>query len=312
MAGEPIVELRDVRAVRGGFEALRGVSLALAEGEAAFIMGSAGSGKSVLLKTAAGIRLPSEGEVLYKGRPLDRMSAREEAAFRRASGFVFQDAALWANQSLFDNLALPVRVHEGSWGKAEVERAVRRAAELVGFSEDLRARPSELSSGERRLIGLARALVLDPPLVFMDDPVSELDEEAAERVLGIIAALKGRGRSLAVVSSSSECVSRFADRVVALKGGTILASGSYDEAIAWADPEVRAVTGRLRSRRDERPEWDSGLAGDWARAFSDDSFVIPEAAAAKASDSDDALADLGDIINDVPEADDGARGKDGE
>lgn len=312
MGAVPIVELREVSALRGGFEALRGVSLSFPEGAATFIMGSAGSGKSVLLKTAAGIRLPSGGEVLYKGKSLARMSAREEAAFRKGSGFVFQDAALWANQSLFENLSLPARLHEGSWGKPEVERAVRRAAELVGYAEDLGVRPAELSSGERRLIGLARALVLDPPLVFMDDPMAELDEEAAERVLGILAALKERGRSLVVVSSSSECVSRFADRVVALKDGQALASGSYDEATSWADGAVRSVTGRLRVRRGERPEWDSGLAGDWARALSEDSFVIPEAAAPAAGSGDDALADLGDIINDVPGADDEAREKDGE
>lgn len=307
MAAVPIIELRDVHAVRGEYEALRGVSLALPEGEASFLMGGAGSGKSVLLKTAAGIRLPSEGEVLYKGASLARMSAREEAAFRRDSGFAFQDSALWANQSLFDNLALPARVHEPGWGKAEVERAARRAAELVGFEDDLRARPAELSAGERQLIGLARALVLDPPLVFMDDPAANLDEEAAERVLGIIAALKERGRSLAIVSSSSDCVSRFADRVIALKDGHVIASGSYDEAAAWTDPAVRAVTGRLKARqRDEGPEWASGLAGEWARALAEDSFAIPE----DGRDRDDGrMADLGDIINDVADPDGGERGK---
>jgi phospholipid/cholesterol/gamma-HCH transport system ATP-binding protein len=313
MSSEPIIELRGVRALRGGYEALRGVSLAFPEGEASFVMGGAGSGKSVLLKTAAGLLLPSVGEVLYKGRPLDRMSPREEAVFRRATGFVFQDAALWANQSLFDNLALPVRVHEGSLGKAEVERAVRRAAELVGFAEDLHVRPAELSSGERRLIGLARALVLDPELVFMDDPEADLDEEAAERALGIIAALKERGRSLVVVGSSSDCASRFADRVAALKDGLVLAAGTYDEAAAWTDPAVRAVTGRLKSRRDERPEWATGPAGDWARAFAEDSFAIPESAAASGgAGPGGALADLGDIINDVPGAEGEAREKDEE
>lgn len=317
MAADPIIELRAIRALRGGYEALRGVSLAFPEGEASFVMGGAGSGKSVLLKTAAGIRLPSEGEVLYKGKPLERMSSREEAAFRRDTGFVFQDAALWANQSLFDNLALPVRVHEPAFGKAEIERAVRRAAELVGFAEDLHVRPAELSSGERRLIGLARALVLDPSLVFMDDPAADLDEEAAERALGILAALKERGRSLVVVGSSSDCASRFADRVAALKDGLVIAAGTYEEATAWTDPAVRAVTGRLRSRRDERPAWASGLAGDWARALAEDSFAIPEAAegpgaARPGAGRGGALADLGDIINDVPGADGEAREKDGE
>jgi len=272
----PIIELRDVCARRDGFEALVEVSLSSAEGEATFVMGGAGSGKSFLLKTAAGVILPSEGEVLYKGRPLSRMSGREEAAFRRDSGFVFQDAALWANQSLFENIALPARMHKGEWRKAELERAVRRAAEAVGYSDDLGVRPAELSSGERRLIGLARALVLDPQLVFMDDPAANLDEAAAERVLDLIGDLKKRGRSIIAVSSSSDCVARFADRVVALKDGRIAAAGSYDEAVEWSDPAALSITGRLKGRRAVQPAWAASLAGDWARTLADDSFVVPE------------------------------------
>jgi phospholipid/cholesterol/gamma-HCH transport system ATP-binding protein len=272
----PIIELRDVGVRSGDAEMLSSVSLSFYEHEAAFIMGGAGSGKSVLLKTAAGIRLPSEGDVLYKGKSLNRLSAREEAEFRRDSGFVFQDAALWANQSLYENISLPVRVHKPEWNKAEIDRAVRRAAELVGFSGGLGVRPAELSSGERRLIGLARALILDPPLVFMDNPAVNLDEAAAERVLEIMAALKERKRSIIAVSSSSDCVSRLADRVVALKEGRVMASGNYEEATAWKDPELRSIVGRLKPRRAETPAWTSTLAGEWARTLSEDSFVIPE------------------------------------
>jgi phospholipid/cholesterol/gamma-HCH transport system ATP-binding protein len=276
METAPIIELREVSVRSGEIEMLTSVSLSFFEGEAAFIMGGAGSGKSVLIKTAAGIRLPSEGDVLYKGKSLDRLSAREEAEFRHCSGFVFQDAALWANQSLYENISLPVRVHKPEWNKAEIDRAVRRAAELVGFSDSLGVRPAELSSGERRLIGLARALVLDPPLVFMDDPAANLDEAAAERVLELMIALKERKRSIIAVSSSSDCVSRLADRVVALKEGRVIACGNYEEATAWTAPELRAIVGRLKARRSEAPAWTSTLAGEWARALSDDSFVIPE------------------------------------
>ena len=276
MEGSPIIELRGVCARRGGYEALAEVSISSAEGEATFIMGGAGSGKSFLLKTAAGLLLPSEGEVLYKGRSLAKLSGREEAAFRRDSGFVFQDAALWANQSLFENIALPARMHRPEWGKAELERAVRRAAESAGCCDDLGVRPAELSSGERRLRGLARALVLDPELVFMDDPAVNLDEEAADRVLGLIGDLRRRGRSIIAVSSSSDCVARFADRVVALKDGRVAAAGSYDEAVEWSDPAARAITGRLKGRLGSRPSWAASLTGDWARTIADDSFVIPE------------------------------------
>jgi phospholipid/cholesterol/gamma-HCH transport system ATP-binding protein len=294
----PEIELRGIRSVRGGYEALRGIDLSLFGGETLFAMGAAGSGKSVLIKTAAGIALPTEGEALYKGKSFAQMSEREEAAFRKASGFVFQDAALWANQSLYDNLALPARLHGPEWSKAELERAVRRAAEIVGYDEELRARPAELSTGERKLIGLARALVLDPELLFMDDPTSELDEASAARVLDIVDALKARGRSVFVTSGASDFASRCADKVAVLIGGALAAFGAYSEAAAWTDPEVRAVTGRLRARATaKRPAWEEGLAGAWAAALAEDPNPGPDAAPRAGDSGGEAL---GDIINDVP------------
>jgi phospholipid/cholesterol/gamma-HCH transport system ATP-binding protein len=302
MATTPIVELRGVRAVRGGYEALHETSLSLFEGETLFAMGGAGSGKSVLIKTAAGIGLPSEGEVLFRGKSLAQMSEREEAAFRKSSGFVFQDAALWANQSLYDNLALPVRLHAPEWSKSELDRAVRRAAEIVGYGQELRARPAELSSGERKLIGLARALVLDPELLFMDDPGSGLDESSAARVSDIVVASKARGRSVFVTSAASELASRCADRVVVLIEGGIAAEGSYAEAAAWTDPRVRAVTGRLRPRAVERKrEWEDSLAGAWAAALAEDPNPLPDERSPGGVDGGKGGGDLlGDIINDVP------------
>jgi phospholipid/cholesterol/gamma-HCH transport system ATP-binding protein len=299
----PEIELRGISSVRGDYEVLRGVDLSLASGEVLFAMGVAGSGKSVLIKTAAGIALPSEGEVLFRGKSLARMTAREEAAFRKASGFVFQDAALWSNLSLFDILALPARLHEPQWGKAEVERAVRRAVELVGYDQDLRSRPAELSTGERKLIGLARALVLDPDLLFMDDPTSNLDESAAARVPDIVDALKARGRSVLIASAASEFVARCADSVAVILGGGIAARGSYAEAAAWTDPRVRGVTGRLRARAASAPDWAGGLAGAWVEAIAADSAI---AEAPSSPDGPGTRSTLGDIINDKGEGEDGA------
>jgi phospholipid/cholesterol/gamma-HCH transport system ATP-binding protein len=300
MAAIPEIELRGIRSVRGGYEALRDIDLSLFRGETLFAMGGAGSGKSVLMKTAAGISLPASGEVFYKGKSLARMSEREEAAFRKASGFVFQDAALWANQSLYDNLALPARLHAPEWGKAELDRAVRRAAEVVGYDQDLRARPAELSAGERKLIGLARALVLDPELLFMDDPTSDLDEASAAMVSDIVDALKARGRSVLVTSGVSDFASRCADRVAVLIGGSLAALGAYDEAAAWTDPRVRSVTGRLKARSTApKADWEEGLAGAWAAALAADSTPPPDSVP-RTGEGDGDL--LGDIINDVQDA----------
>jgi len=246
------------------------------------------------------------------------MTRREEVEFRKRTGFVFQDAALWANQSLYDNVALPARIHDPSLGAAELEKAVRRAIELVGYADDLRARPADLSSGERRLIGLARAVVLDPELLFLDEPVSNLDEEAIDRVLSIVAALKERGRSIIVATSRSDVVSRFADRVGVLRGGRLLAYGTFDEAAAWPDPALRSVTGRLKARRHEAaPEWASSLAGAWAEAMAEDlpglrtdggagergTGPISTGDAGTETREPDDIA-LGDIINDVADGED--------
>jgi phospholipid/cholesterol/gamma-HCH transport system ATP-binding protein len=306
LAEIPEIELRGIRTIRGDYVVLNGIDLSLSRGETLFVMGNAGSGKSVLVKTAAGIALPTEGEILYKGKSLARMSEREEAAFRKASGFVFQEAALWANQNLYDNLALPARLHRPDWGKAELDRAVRGAAEIAGYDQDLYVRPVELSTGERKLIGLARALVLDPELLFMDDPTSELDESAAARIFDIVEAVKARGHSVLVTSGVSEFASRCADRIAVLLGGKLAAVGGYDEAAAWTDPGVRSVTGRLKARvRAEKPAWEDSLAGAWASAVAEN-FAPEETEAApwkKAQDSGRPGETLGDIINDVTDVD---------
>jgi ABC-type transport system involved in resistance to organic solvents, ATPase component len=221
MGGTHEIELRGLRSWRGGSEVLRGVDLAFERGQALFVTGAAGSGKSVLLKTAAGIFQPDEGEVLFRGARMDKWGKREEAAFRKVAGFVFEDAALWANQSLYDNLALPALVHEPGWSKAELDKAVRRAVELVGFRQNLRARPADLSAGERKLVGIARALVLDPELVFMDEPSAGLDEESARLLPALVLGLKERGRSVLATTTSSELIASCADAVAALSGGKV-------------------------------------------------------------------------------------------
>jgi ABC-type multidrug transport system ATPase subunit len=206
-------------------------------------------------------------------------------------------------------LALPARLHAPEWGKVELERAVRRAAEVVGYGEDLRVRPAELSSGERKLIGLARALVLDPELLFMDDPTSELDESSAAMVSDIVDALKARGRSVFVTSGVSDFASRCADRVAVLIGGRLAAFGAYAEAAAWTDPGVRSVTGRLKARSTvPKADWEEGLAGAWAAALAEDSDFAPEAEP-RIADEGGSSGALGDIINDVPDSEAGPDGE---
>lgn len=245
-----IIELAHVDVSRKGNAILRDLSLSLEEGETTVFMGSAGSGKSTLLKVAAGLLVPDQGRILFRGKDVARLSRDEEEAFRSTSAFVFQDAALWSNQNIFENLALPLRLHRHATPGPEMERLVRKALEMAGFEGDLSDRPAVLSMGERRLVGLARALVLDPELVFLDEPTAYLDETATGRIFEVLAQLRARGKTLVVVSSSSSFVSRSADRLGIVRDGSLAAYGSYEEAVEWNDASLRAETGRLRPRQE--------------------------------------------------------------
>jgi len=271
----PLLELRGIELVLGPGAGTTAASrearplsdrvLRVEPGTCVHLFGSAGSGKSSLLKVAAGIVPPERGEVLVEGRSLADLSRSEEAAFRRRCGFVFQDAALWSNMSLRDNIAFPLRVHEPGLPRAEVEAAVRRAAEAVGFEKGLEARPSDISVGQHHLIGLARALVLDPDLLFLDEPLASLDETEGLRVIDLVAESRRRGRTILTASGSNELAFRVADGIGVIRAGRMEAWGSYEEARLWKDGALRAVMGSLKPRRaagDLLGAWEESLAAD--------------------------------------------------
>lgn len=244
----PAIELRDVVASSGGYEILAGASVSFPAGSFSVVMGSAGSGKSTLLKVAAGLVIPDSGSVLVAGKDMGHWNRKDELAFRASSGFVFQDSALWANTSILNNVAMPIRVHKPWMGESDVAEAVRLALKRLGYDEGMAMRPAELSAGEQKLVSIARAVVHDPKLVFMDDPTSNLDEDAADRVFELLAELKGKGKTVIVAANNSELAYRFADSLGVIKGGKMAAFGPYDEAVGRAEEAPSASMARLKAR----------------------------------------------------------------
>ena len=263
---DPVIELRSVNTSSGGYQILKDVSVSFGEGATTAVLGSAGSGKSSLLKTAAGLHVAESGTVLFRGASLAAFSEDDERYFRSRTSFVFQDAALWANQTIFNNIALPLRVHRPWMGESEVAERVREVLAQVGYDEGQALRPAELSAGEQKLVSMARALVLDPELVFLDDPVTGLDEDAVERVQKVLEFLRRAGKSMLLVTGDMGWVNRFADRVVIIRNGRIAASGSYDEILADNVPEAAGLVARLRARgaraREGTPATVIRLAGE--------------------------------------------------
>jgi len=266
----PLVEVRGVSIRTAAKTVLDNVSLCIREGTTTVVMGRSGSGKSSLAKVAAGIVLPDEGELLLSGKPFGSLSKKALLEFRRRSGFVFQDAALWANQSLFDNVAFPLRFHRPTISQTELERAVATAIELAGCRHDLSARPADVSVGEAKIVGLARALVLDPDILYLDDPLSDSDETGRERLARLISGLRARGRTILVTGATPDLARRIADFVVVIGAGKIQASGDYGEASSWPDPVALGLPSRLAPRKGRE-----GLVGSWEDALADDEQAAP-------------------------------------
>lgn len=248
MDASPAIELRAAGASSGGYRILDTVDLAFPRGQVSVILGGAGSGKSTLIKLASGLIAPDQGAVFAFGKDMAKFGARDELDFRAQSGYVFQDAALWANQSILNNVAMPLRVHQPWMPPAEMEEAVRAQLKRLGYEEGLTMRPAELSAGEQKLVSIARALIHDPEIVFMDDPSSSLDEDASEHLFAELDLLRRKRRTVIVVSNNSDLSYRFADRLGVIRAGKIVAWGTYDETLARAEAALSGSIARLKAR----------------------------------------------------------------
>ena len=245
---EELLVLDGVRLLSQGFEVLKGISVSFPRGRATVIMGPSGCGKSTLLKVAAGILIPEEGRVLLEGEDLARLPDRRLKQFRRRNGFVFQDGALWGNQSIFDNLALPVRFHEPEADSREVHRRVMGTLGRLAMADQALLRPAQLSSGEHKLVSFLRGTILEPDIIFLDEPTSSIDHVMAERITTMIRQLRERGCTIITVTHDAGLTSLIADHLVVMKDGRILESGPFEAVRSSRDPEVAGVLSEVLSK----------------------------------------------------------------
>ncbi|MFP4535427.1 MAG: ABC transporter ATP-binding protein [Spirochaetaceae bacterium] len=238
---DSVISLEDVGLTIEDATILEGVNAEIPRNATTFIMGPSGSGKSMFLKCAAGIIPSDTGRVRFDGKDLARMREKEIREMRRDHGFVFQDAALWQNITVYQNLALPLQYHYPELSAEEVRRRIQGLIDLTQFSEDLSLRPASLSLGERKIASFIRALVLNPTLIFMDEPSTSLDSEAVERISEVIQRLKREGRTLLISSHNARLASRFADYVIVIDRGRVLAFDSMENIVKTESQRVRKI-----------------------------------------------------------------------
>jgi phospholipid/cholesterol/gamma-HCH transport system ATP-binding protein len=251
-----LIELRRVRKSFGSKVALDDVSLSVERGSTFVILGASGGGKSTLLKIMISALRADSGEVLIDGVDLQKASAAEVESTRRKFGVLFQDGALLNSLTVGENVALPVR-YGTRLPPETIDIMVKMKLELVGLREADGKLPSQISGGMRKRAALARAIALDPLIVFYDEPSSGLDPVATAVISGLINDLKTRmGLTNVVITHDIQSAFEIADRVVLLYKGRIAAQGTVPEILQNEDPIVRqfitgSATGPLEVRSTE-------------------------------------------------------------
>jgi len=242
-----LVELRDIEKSFEKNRVLRGVSLALTRGTILAVMGGSGTGKTVLLRIAAGLLPPDAGEVYLFGTRTDEMREEAMLPLRRRTGFVFQGAALFDSLSVFENVAYPLREHT-RMSLGQITERVHHFLSLVGLPDTDDLLPAELSGGMRKRVGIARAIVTEPEVVFFDEPTAGLDPTNARLVAQLIAQLRtGVCDSAIVVTHDVEFAELVANQMAILVDGKFADVGTPAEIHRSANPDVRRfLAGELR------------------------------------------------------------------
>jgi phospholipid/cholesterol/gamma-HCH transport system ATP-binding protein len=227
-----IVELKNVSFSAQEGYVVRNATVDFTASKTTAIVGPSGGGKSTVLKLAAGLLVPDQGEVFYRGKNVAQMNRSENLDFRREGAFVFQDSALWANQDLYEILELPLKIHFPGMTKTERAHRIREVTAKVGYKKELGIRPSRLSMGEQKLIAFARALLCEPSLLFLDEWTESLDETAADRLIDIVRQKQREGSSVIFVSHDMRLIMDLADFVVMVIDGKVTIKAPKDNIIS--------------------------------------------------------------------------------
>src|SRR6267378_2111240 len=242
---EPVVSLRNLRVSYGEREILHGISFDVVRGETLVILGGSGSGKSTLLRTLVGLEKPSAGEIWIKGRDLAKTSAAEMEEIRRKIGMSFQGGALFGSMTVGENVALPLREHT-RLEDSTIEIILRLKLQQVGLEGFEYYTPAQLSGGMKKRAAVARALAMDPEILFFDEPSAGLDPIIAAGIDHLILQLK-KAFHMTVIVVTHELASAFliADRMMLIDKGQIVASGTPEEMRRSTQPRVRQFLDRV-------------------------------------------------------------------
>jgi phospholipid/cholesterol/gamma-HCH transport system ATP-binding protein len=245
-----MIEVRDLKKSFGSHTILEGVTFRIEKGESVVIIGRSGGGKSVLLKHLIGLLNPDHGEVLIDGENIVPMKERELLKIRRKFGMLFQSAALFDSLSVAENVGFAFR-RDRSLPQEKITEKVNEVLELVDLQGTQMKKPSELSGGMRKRVGLARAIIYQPEIVLYDEPTTGLDPIVSDSIDQLIIRVRDRlDVTTVVVTHDMRSAQRIGQRIIMLHDRKVYATGTPSEIFGSNDPVVRRFVDGVSDPKD--------------------------------------------------------------
>ena len=245
----PLVEIRQLTMAYGDFVVQRDLDFAIERGEIFAVIGTSGCGKTTLLRHLVGLQSPAKGKILYEGEDFWGADPERRQLMMRRFGVMYQNGALWSSMTLAEYVSLPLEVYTGL-GRTEIREIALFKLALVGLAGFGDFHPSEISGGMRKRVGVARAMALDPDILYFDEPSAGLDPVSARRLDDLIRELRDSlGITMVVVTHELDSIFAVADRSVFLDPDThtMLAIGAPAELRDHSpDPKIRQFLNRGR------------------------------------------------------------------
>ena len=235
---EKVVEVRGLVKSFGDNHVLQGVDLDLYKGENLVVLGKSGSGKSVLIKIMVGLLIQDEGTVRVLGRDTAKLSMKELNKLRLKVGFSFQNSALYDSMTVKENLVFPLTRNIKGLSRKEIDTKVEGLLDAVGLPNSINQMPSELSGGQKKRIGIARTLILNPEIMLYDEPTAGLDPITCVEINNLIVQVREQfNTSSIVITHDLTCAKATGDRMAVLLDGQFKAIGEFEEVFANASDE---------------------------------------------------------------------------
>jgi len=240
----PVI-LEDLTLRFNGRAALDSINLEFPEGTCTAVIGGSGSGKSLILKCAAGLKFPDEGRVIFKGTAISSMGEKQYQRMQAGTGFHFQDAALWANKSLAENLSMPLLTAHPEYTDKDLKDRIAESFASVGLNLDPGLRPAGVSMGQQKLVSFLRATITRPEILFLDDPLSFMDHAGSRQLMAGIKEFRDAGATIIIATHNRDLSEKMADRVAVLSEGRLAAAGGYQEVLSSQDPALMPLLREL-------------------------------------------------------------------